>query len=477
MTQKTLFWFRQDLRLSDNPGLYEAAQKGTILPVYIRDKSGEKMGGASQWWLHQTLSTLNIQLDGKLQFHLGLPEQIIFKLLEKYGLNAVYWNRCYDPSSVQRDTRLKAALKSKGIECQSFNASLLWEPWEILKKDGTPYQIFTPFYRGCLQAQPPRKPLPPPHNAHWMGAPTSLADLQLLPNIPWHHALEPHWEVGEAAAENRFKNFLEHGLNGYQMGRNFPAQNHVSRLSPHLHFGEISPHVLWHAIETEKLKSKVPIKDLEHFESEIVWREFSHALLYHFPELPSENFQKKFNAFPWNFDENLLKAWQTGQTGYPIVDAGMRELWQTGYMHNRVRMIVGSFLVKNLMIDWRHGVQWFWDCLVDADLANNSASWQWVAGSGADAAPYFRIFNPVTQGEKFDPDGIYTRRFIPELQHLPLKYLFKPWEAPASVLKQADILLGQNYPKPVVNLQNSRQKALDAFARLNQRKPGCSLEL
>ena len=274
-----------------------------------------------------------------------------------------------------------------------------------------------------------------------------------------------HWVCGESAAQNRLNDFVNEGLTGYKEGRNFPRKNNVSRLSPHLHFGEISPNQIWYAA---KENNDCASNDKDHFMSELGWREFSHSLLYHFPELPYKNLQSKFDLFPWNHDEKKLEAWRHGKTGYPIVDAGMRELWQTGYVHNRIRMVVGSFLVKNLLIDWRYGERWFWDCLVDADLANNSASWQWVAGCGADAAPYFRIFNPITQGNKFDSTGTYTRRYVPELEKLPDKYLFSPWEAPDEVLSTANIELGVNYPQPIVAASDSREMALAAFASIKK---------
>ena len=272
-----------------------------------------------------------------------------------------------------------------------------------------------------------------------------------------------HWQIGEAAAVTRLYDFVDGGLNGYKDGRNFPARPHTSRLSPHLHWGEISPNMAWYAA-IEKRDQAGFDNDIDVFLSELGWREFSHSLLYHFPHLPRQNLQSKFDSFPWQSDDNNLRAWQQGKTGYPIVDAGMRELWETGYMHNRVRMIVGSFLVKNLLLHWHHGEAWFWDCLVDADLANNSAGWQWIAGCGADAAPYFRVFNPITQGTKFDADGSYTRRFVPELAALPNKYLFSPWDAPALELQAAGITLGNEYPKPVVDVKQSREAALAAFA-------------
>ncbi len=471
MTDKiTIFWFRQDLRIADNPGLFEAAQHGAVLPVYILDTDElSKMGSASQWWLHHSLNALNESLDNTLNVYVGSSKNILLEILQKNAIQAVYWNRCYEPWRIENDSLIKAELKNINIECKSFNGSLLWEPWDVLKKDKTPYKVFTPFYtRGCLQARSPRHPLPKPekltlikdlHNL------TTLGNLELLPKVRWDKQMKACWEIGEHAAKSKLIEFLDDGLQGYKENRNYPFKKNVSRLSPHLHFGEISPNQAWHGAQAQGL-SHGWTKDSDCFLSELGWREFSHSLLYHFPDFPNKNFQQKFDNFPWANNPLYLKAWQTGQTGYPIVDAGMRELWQTGYMHNRVRMIVGSFLVKNLLQHWHFGRDWFWDCLVDADLANNSSGWQWIAGSGADASPYFRIFNPITQGEKFDPDGKYTRSLVLELNRLPNKYLFKPWEAPENVLKSAGVVLGGTYPNPIVDLKVSRNKALEAYKEL-----------
>ena len=469
MTDKiTICWFRQDLRLSDNPSLFEAAKKGSVLPIYIQDdeRSAEfKLGGASRWWLHHSLNDLNKSLGGKLNVYSGSAKKVLLNLISTYTIEAVYWNRCYEPWHIKEDSEITKELELLKVECKSFNGSLLWEPSEILKKDGTPYKVYTPYYRnGCLQSKIPRLPLPKPDNLVLIqdGNAKPIDDLNLLAGTPWFKKLNSHWEIGEDSAQKRLETFLDDGFTGYKEKRNYPARLNVSRLSPHLHFGEISPNQAWHHAHAYGVSQGVE-NDLECFLRELGWREFSYYLLYHFPDLPRKNFQAKFDHFPWQYKPELLKAWQQGQTGYPIVDAGMRELWQTGYMHNRVRMIVASFLVKNLLHNWHHGADWFWDCLVDADLANNSASWQWIAGSGADAAPYFRIFNPVLQGEKFDPDGEYTRRFVPEIRQLPKNYLFCPWKAPDHVLRKANVVLGVDYPKPIINLQESRDRALLAF--------------
>jgi deoxyribodipyrimidine photo-lyase len=465
-----IHWFRQDLRLSDNPALDSAAQYETLIPIYILDEvnSGEfKMGAASKWWLHQSLTKLNESLDGKLLVYQGNPHEILNKLIEEQEVSYVTWNRCYEPWRIDRDKEIKRNFEDKNVAVESFSASLLWEPWTISKDDGTPYRVFTPFYKkGCLNSEEPRLPAGKVDLSNLYSedlSSGSIKDLNLLPTIKWYKSFEEEWNPGEIGAEQNLNSFLDSGLLNYKEGRNFPSQEFVSRLSPHLHFGEISPNEVWYRAKTKEGISGIE-KSLAHFHSELGWREFSYYLLYHFPDLPNKNFQEKFDIFPWQENEEFLALWQKGNTGYPIVDAGMRELWQTGYMHNRLRMIVGSFLVKNLLIDWRFGERWFWDCLVDADLASNSASWQWVAGSGADAAPYFRIFNPITQGLKFDPEGEYTKKYVPELRDLPNKYLFSPWEAPENILAAAGIELGKNYPKPMVDLKLSRETALEAFA-------------
>ena len=465
-----IHWFRQDLRLSDNPALDSAAQYETLIPIYILDEvnSGEfKMGAASKWWLHQSLTKLNESLDGKLLVYQGNPHEILNKLIEEQEVSYVTWSRCYEPWRIDRDKEIKRNFEDKNVAVESYSASLLWEPWTISKDDGTPYRVFTPFYKkGCLNSEEPRLPAGKVDLSNLYSedlSSDSITDLNLLPTIKWYESFEEEWNPGEIGAEQNLNSFLDSGLLNYKEGRNFPSQEFVSRLSPHLHFGEISPNEVWYRAKTKEGISGIE-KSLAHFHSELGWREFSYYLLYHFPDLPNKNFQEKFDIFPWQENEEFLALWQKGNTGYPIVDAGMRELWQTGYMHNRLRMIVGSFLVKNLLIDWRFGERWFWDCLVDADLASNSASWQWVAGSGADAAPYFRIFNPITQGLKFDPEGEYTKKYVPELRDLPNKYLFSPWEAPENILADAGIELGKNYPKPMVDLKLSRETALEAFA-------------
>ncbi len=474
-TDKTLMWFRQDLRIYDNPALVSACLSSTVFPVYIYDRShatDSALGGASQWWLQQSLLALNKALNHSLTVLSGEPLSQLLTLLAHTGATQVVWNRSYEPWQIQCDKHIKTHLKQAGYTVHSFNGSLLWEPWQILTKTGTVYKVFTPFYRkGCLTAPPPRLPLDAPKNPVYQAIAElnqGIDSLALLPKINWYHTIAQRWEPGEQAAQQHLAAFLENTIQQYPQARNIPSLNGTSSLSPYLHFGELSIHQLWHAVLTHASSNSEDNAN-DCFLSELGWREFSHYLLYHFPDLPSQNFNKKFNDFAWCPADEKLRAWQRGQTGVPIIDAGMRELWQTGFMHNRVRMLVGSYLVKNLRLHWQHGAAWFWECLVDADLAANSASWQWVAGSGADAAPFFRIFNPVLQGEKFDPEGDYVRHYCPELQHLPNAFIHQPWAAPLSILSQAGITLGQTYPYPLVDLKLSRQHALEAYQAIKNK--------
>lgn len=463
-----IYWMRQDLRIADNPALKRASSEH-FLAVYIYDDVNSNtetmIGEASAWWLYNSLDKHNSNFNSNISFFRGDAVTILQELCESYGIKNVFWNRCYEPWRIDRDSKIKESLTSSGINCESHNASLLWEPWEIYKDDKTPYLVFTPFFKkGCLNASPPRYPLGSVDISKVVKANNALDldEINILPKNNWHKKFDGMWNIGEHAAYKKLEDFVEDGLVNYKDGRNFPSQNNVSRLSPHLHFGEISPNQIWYMVD-ELDGSIYPERDVYHFKSEIGWREFSYSLLYYNQQLQTENLYKKFDKFPWKKDISNLQKWKRGLTGYPIVDAGMRELWETGYMHNRLRMVVGSFLVKNLLIHWNHGERWFWDCLIDADMASNSASWQWVAGSGADAAPYFRIFNPIMQGQKFDPDGTYTKKYIPELANVPLKYLFNPWDAPKSILDDSGVTLGKDYPYPIVNMQESRDLALDAF--------------
>ena len=468
----TVMWFRQDLRLRDNPALLAACAAGSVLPVYILDDhhAGDwAMGAASRWWLHHSLTELDKSLTKKLWVLQGDPLKLLPTLMQEQGATHIVWNRCYEPWRIQRDKKLKQALTGSGFEVASYNGSLLWEPWTNLKADQTPYKVFTPFYKNARAKLPPPElpePAPKPLSLANCDQPAGKIDaLELLPGIHWYGGMAECWQPGEKGAGDKLSQFLNHGMQNYKSGRDFPASQSVSRLSPHLHYGEISPRQVWHAAQAESGDTRLE-SQIEHYQRELAWREFSYSLLYPFPNLTEQNMNPRFDAFPWRRDDELLKAWQQGTTGYPLVDAGMRELWQTGYMHNRVRMVVGSFLVKNLMHHWRDGARWFWDCLLDADLPNNTCSWQWVAGCGADAAPYFRIFNPVTQSSKFDPEGDYIKRFVPELAKLPARYLHDPHSAPANVLEAAGVKLGETYPEPIVDLKQSREAALDAYQQI-----------
>jgi deoxyribodipyrimidine photo-lyase len=463
-----IVWFREDLRLADNPAFRAGADSGRpLLCIYILDEASKGLrphGGASRWWLHHSLAALTQSLEkrgGRLDIFRGPALPVLEKLAAASGAGALYWNRRYDAAGIAVDTTVKSALAQK-IEVESFNGKLLAEPWTLKTKAGGPFRVYSPFWRS-LQAQgEPDAPLPAPRSLKAAPPPEGAIEresLRLLPRKPdWAGGFRENWTPGETAAAKRLTDFLDDGLAGYAGGRDRPDQSHVSRLSPHLAFGEISPRQIWAATRHAVAANPRLSRDGDKFLSEIAWREFSYHLLFNNPDLATKNFDQKFDAFVWpKRDDAHLTAWRRGLTGYPLVDAGMRELWATGYMHNRVRMIVASFLIKHLMIDWRIGEQWFWDTLCDADPANNAASWQWTAGSGADAAPYFRVFNPVLQGEKFDPDGAYVRRWIPELAYVPAKYVHKPWEARTPP---------QGYPAPIVDHAKARARALAAFAKM-----------
>ncbi len=458
-----LVWLRQDLRLADNPALYQACRTCEhVIPVFIDDPlptSISQLGAASRVWLRHSLQALDTHLQtlgNRLTLRQGAALPVLQQLIASTGATHVYWNRVYDPASLARDKHIKETLKQT-CEVHSFNASLLNEPWEVLKADGTPYKVFTPFWKAMLKHGIQHLPLPMPER---MIAPANLPDslpvdaLGLLPTIRWDTEMMAHWQVGEAAALQKLLAFLPQGAD-YKEARNLPAQTGTARLSPHLHFGEISPRqAVYH---TEHYLQTHPEADsgLRHFLQEIGWREFSYHLLYHFPHTQERALNARFDAFPWAEDyDAVLSRWQQGQTGFPIIDAGMRELWQTGWMHNRVRMIVASLLTKNLLVPWQVGEQWFRDTLVDADLASNVFGWQWTAGCGADAAPYFRIFNPILQSQKFDPQGEYIRRWVPELAQRDNKLIHLPRELGDGL---------RNYPLPVVDLKTSRVRALALF--------------
>jgi deoxyribodipyrimidine photo-lyase len=457
-----IVWFRQDLRLGDNPALSHAAKSGQpMVCLFVLDDETQgdwKWGGASRWWLHHSLASLDASLKkhgGQLVLRKGDGAKIIKALVKENGADTVVWNRCYEPYAVARDTKLKADLTEDGVTVESFNGALLREPWELKTKSGDkPFRVFTPFWnalraKGDIDKQ---HPAPRKINFHHGSKSDALNSWKLLPKKPdWSKGFD--WTPGEKAAHDALYDFLDDAAS-YKTARDLPDRDGTSRLSPHLQWGEISPRQVWHAARTHGHS-----EGSETFLKELGWREFCAQLLFHNPALPTKPLDERFADFPWRRSDKDFHAWTRGQTGIPIVDAGMRQLWQTGWMHNRVRMIVASLLIKHLGIHWRRGEKWFWDCLVDADLANNSANWQWVAGCGADAAPFFRIFNPVLQGEKFDPKGDYVRRFVPELKDVPDKFIHRPWDAPQPPTK---------YPAPIVDLATGRDRALKAFRALKR---------
>lgn len=451
-TPPLLLWFRDDLRLSDNPALRAAIdQDRPIIPIYLHTPETEgrwKRGGASNWWLHHALNDLNEQL-GKKGSTLILrsgdhPKKLLETLLEETGAEEIHWNRRYVPHQVEIDTQIKENLP--GV---SHRGGMLFEPGQIKTQSGTPYKVFTPYYRAMGKLEDPPQPLPTPRE---IPAPSSfpksenLEDWKLLPEIPWDEHFPEHWTPTEKGAAEQLNLFLDEAVSSYGNDRDIPSQPGTSRLSPYLHFGQISPNTVWHEAKA--------VGGSEAYTRQLVWRDFAKQMLFFFPHTDWDPLQEKYADFPFRKNAKALKRWQKGETGYPIVDAGMRQLWATGWMHNRVRMIVASFLVKDLLITWREGAEWFWDTLVDADLANNSLGWQWAAGCGADAAPYFRVFNPTRQSEKFDGSGQYIRRWIPEVRHLPDSLLHEPWTAPTHP---------EGYPKPIVNHKEARDRALDAL--------------
>lgn len=466
----SIVWFRNDLRLSDNPALTTGglATGSAVVPLYILDTETEGVrppGAASRWWLHHSLEALDASLrdlGSRLILRRGPAEKVVADLALECGADAIYWNRVYDHGVRARDERLNKSCIAQGMIADSFKANLLHEPWEVKTASGEPYKVFTAFWRACNRLPAAEKPLPPPTElprpAHWPAS-DQLASWGLLPHTPdWAGGLRATWVPGEASAASRLASFLDDGLTHYRQARDRPDIEGTSRLSPHLAFGEISPRQIRRAVTAGEMSPMA-----EKFLAEIGWREFAYNLLFNNADLTERNFRPEFDRFPWAdpHGNRALEAWQRGRTGYPIVDAGMRELWTTGWMHNRVRMIVASFLTKDLLIDWRTGERWFWDTLVDADSANNATGWQWVAGSGADAAPYFRIFNPVLQGEKFDPRGDYVRRWIPELEGLPDDRIHRPWTAEEPPSPEI-------YPARIVDHAQARDRALEAFRNLRR---------
>ena len=476
-----ILWFRRDLRIDDNPALQAALQDcRQLIPLYVHhpgEKSPWADGAASRWWLHQSLAALDGELrkrGSRLIIRQGEPLAVLQELAHEQAIRQLYWNRLYEPAIIERDSQIKKTLAGTGIACQSFNGALLFEPWEIQTGQNTPYKVFTAFWKACLrtglpqdQPQPAPSSLPPVPNDLRTD---SLEKLQLLPSIRWDSGLYDCWKPGEAPAQQQLDNFIADTIEHYNNDRDLPGTDGTSRLSPHLHFGEISPRQILQSVRTmtEFEESMAPTGQ-NVFMKQLGWRDFAHQLLFHFPQTAENPLDERFASYPWsrgNDAGELLAAWQKGRTGFPIVDAGMRELWHTGWMHNRVRMIVASLLTKNLGIHWLEGARWFWDTLVDADLANNSMGWQWTAGWGADAAPFFRIFNPVSQSERFDPRGNYIRKWVPELAKLPDKALHAPWMQKNELIAHAGIRLGHDYPLPIVDLKETRQLALDQWSRI-----------
>jgi deoxyribodipyrimidine photo-lyase len=479
-SRRAILWFRSDLRLSDHSALDAALKLGAeVIPVFIWAPDEEipwAPGEASRWWLHHSLKSLGEDLrqrSSRLVLRAGPSLPVLRDLVRETGASTVLWSRRYEPVVVRRDQNVQRALEEDGVRVATFNNSLLNEPWSIENKSRRPFQVFTPFWRHCLSVTKPAELLSAPSRlpapAKWPRS-DSLSSWGLLPRLAWADGFSGVWKPGSAGALEHLDRFLGKALANYGEDRNRPDLVGTSRLSPHLHFGEISPRQVWHALRRQGESQSPPNGSWKsaQFLTEIGWREFAYHLLHHYPHTPEQPLRKEFERFPWRKGDLWLHAWQKGRTGYPLVDAGLRELWATGWMHNRVRMVVASFLVKHLQISWVEGARWFWDTLVDADLASNTLGWQWTSGCGADAAPYFRVFNPVIQGEKFDPKGEYVRKWVPELARLPDRYLHQPWSAPPEALSAARVRLGQDYPEPLVNHAIAREVALEAFSRLSR---------
>lgn len=476
----TILWYRQDLRVDDHPALRAAVDcGGPIVPVYIwspEDEGDWPIGAASRWWLHHSLLSLDASLrkhGSRLIIRSGRAVDELARLFGETKAKSVVWSRRFEPAAVQVEQAVEKTLSARGVECEAFNTSLLHDPGRLRTKAGGPYQVFTPFWNALQATRELGAPATPPRR---IAAPKvwpeslDVARLELLPTHGWAAGFEKVWTPGEAGAHRALKRFQK-GVAEYDLSRDRPDESGTSRLSPHLHFGEISPRRVWqNVVEDEAAHgASGPSAGVESYLRQLAWREFAHHLLHHFPHTAQRPLREKFQRFPWRTSRRDLEAWRKGMTGYPYVDAGMRQLWATGWMHNRVRMMVASFLVKHLLLDWRHGAAWFWDTLIDADLANNTLGWQWCAGCGADAAPYFRIFNPITQGEKFDPDGTYVRQWAPELAKLPAAHIRKPWKAPAAMLREAGVRLGVTYPHPMVEHGSARERALAALASIKEK--------
>ncbi|MCC5795507.1 MAG: deoxyribodipyrimidine photo-lyase [Chromatiales bacterium] len=478
MTAPAIWWLRNDFRLTDNSALHAAAATGApVLAVFVLpggEADDQAGGAASRWWLHHSLAALSDRLakwSVPLLLRRGPAADVLADIARDTGTATVFAARRYEPWARRQQRAVRARLAEEA-PLQLYGGRLMFEPAALRNRSDQPFQVFTPFWKACLAAGDPgpvRESLPDLRGFSGRPGSERLEDWLLLPRQPdWAGGLREHWQPGETGALERWQEFLAEGLDGYHLNRDRPDLAGTSRLSPHLHFGEIGIRWLWAAVCAAERDGLCSAAAADCFRRELGWREFSAHLLYHWPELTTQPLRREFMEFPWREDADALAAWQRGATGYPLVDAGMRELWHTGWMHNRVRMVAASFLVKHLLLHWQHGEAWFRDTLVDADLANNVAGWQWVAGSGADAAPFFRIFNPVLQGQKFDPDGHYVRRWVPELARLPDRWLQEPWSAPAEVLAAAGVLLGRDYPAPLVEHPAARERALAAFETLRR---------
>ena len=478
MPAPTIVWFRHDLRLADHPALSRAVERGgPVVPLFVwapEEEGDWPPGGAHRWWLHESLRSLDGDLREKgsrLVLRPGPSRDALRGVIEAAGADAVYWNARPEPALKKRDDEIAERLRSDGIEVRTFASRTLHNPEAVRTTSGGPYHVFTPFWNKLKETLEVGEPIAAPRMGERLAPSTwpksaALEDLGLTPEaqdgVDWAEEMREFWTPGERAAHDQFDRFLDGHLTDYPEGRNRPDRDDTSRLSPRLHHGELSPRQVWHRVEGW-VQNGAMRKAADKLLSELAWREFSYHILHHYPGLPTEPLKSQFARFDWERDADALRRWQRGQTGYPIVDAGMRQLWALGWMHNRVRMIAGSFLTKDLRIAWTEGERWFWDTLVDGDLASNAMNWQWVAGSGPDAQPFFRIFNPVRQGERYDPDGAYVRRWVPELERLPSKFIHRPWEAPDDVLEEAGVILGETYPEPIVDHAEARERALGAY--------------
>ena len=484
MSRTALVWFRHDLRLADNPALYHAAEaSGAVVPVFVwapEEEGDWAPGGAHRWWLHHSLQALDADLREKgsrLVLRQGNSLDVLRELIKETGAQAVYWNKRYEPALRERDLEVARALREDGVAFHVFESRLLHNPERVETKSGGPYHVYGPFRRKLEDALDVGAPLPKPRMGETKAPPSwptsvDLDALALTPEaqdgVDWAEGFRATWTSGkgeapgERGAHRRLEHFTDRLLIDYADDRDRLDRDGTSMLSPRLHHGELSPRQVWTSVQGWVRNG--PMRETaDAYLQEVIWREFAYHLLYHYPRLPTEPLKEKFAAFPWAPDGGALARWQRGQTGYPVVDAGMRQLWEIGWMHNRARLLTGSFLTKDLLVPWQEGAGWFWDCLVGGDLGNNSLNWQWVAGCGADAQPFFRIFNPVSQGERYDPEGAYVRRYVPELKGLPNKYIHQPWNAPADVLEKADVRLGETYPEPIVDHGKARDRAMAAY--------------